>query len=185
MCARRWGPWRKGRSNISFAHANHHRRRSRGRSRSKGEGVCPVKKCTSKSLVQKMLKQNCREKEDLRNDEKKPPPLRKANLPDPQPALCSPLPGGPAPTGGPGVAAAARGGKWGHGRAVTTQLVTAHATVSQGRSRSEFPLEAALPQAGKHPSRGGGFSSTLGRRASPERTLWGCQPGSATDVSVC
>jgi len=60
---------------------------------------------------------------------------------------------------------------------VTARLVTAHATVSKGRSRSEFPLEAALPHAGKQPSRGGGVGGNLG-------TLRGCQPASATELAA-
>lgn len=38
----------------------------------------------------------------------------------------------------------------------------------QEESCSEFPLQAALPQAGKYPSHGGGFSSTLGTQVSPK-----------------
>lgn len=168
ICVGLWGPRSKGRSNISFALANRHRQQSGGRARGEGEGVCPLNRRGFKTLVQKMLKQNRGEKQDLRNDEKKPPPLRKRNLPVPRTALRSPPPGAPAPAGAPRMAAAARGGKRGHGGAVTARLVTAHATVSKGSSHSEFPLEAALPPAGKHPGHGGGFSGTLGTQASPQ-----------------
>lgn len=38
----------------------------------------------------------------------------------------------------------------------------------QEESRSEFPLEAALPQAGKHPSHNGGLAALWGHKCPPK-----------------